>query len=88
MFDVVDLGFGDAGDAAAEAEDDLVGEAVGDLAGGVFAGFFVVLLGEDLRELRVLGVVEEAVDDDASVLDGDVAEGDHGGAGWRRRPSA
>ena len=31
--DVVDLGFGDALDAAAEAEDDLVGEAVGDLAG-------------------------------------------------------
>ena len=46
--DVVDLGLGDAGYAAAEAQDDLIGEAVGDLAGGVVAGLLVVLLGEDL----------------------------------------
>ena len=63
--DVVDFGLGDAGDAAAEAQDDLVGEAVGDLAGGVFGGFLVVLLGEDLRVLEILGVEEEAVDDEA-----------------------
>ena len=49
-FDVVDLGLGDAGRAAAEAEDDLVGKLVGDLAGGVVAWVLVVLLGEDLRD--------------------------------------
>ncbi len=38
FFDVVDLGLGDAGRSAAEAQDDLVGEAVGDLAGGVVVG--------------------------------------------------
>ncbi len=64
--DVVDLGFGDTGDAAAEAEDDLVREAVGDLAGGVFGGVFAVLLGEYLRVLGVLGVEEVAVDGEAS----------------------
>ena len=62
--DVEDFGFGDAGGASAEAEDDLVGEAVGDLAGGVFGGFLAVLLGEDLRVLGVLGVEEKAVDDE------------------------
>jgi hypothetical protein len=79
-FDVEDFGFGDAGGATAEAEDDFVGEAVGDLAGAVLCGFLVVLLGEDLGVLGVLGVVEEAVDDDAVVLHAEAAECDHGGA--------
>ena len=85
-FDVVDLGLGDAGDAAAEAEDDLVGEAMGDLAGGVLGGVFVVLLGEDLGVLAVLHVEEEAVGDESAVLDAEVAEGDHGGGGGCARP--
>ncbi len=77
--DVVDLGFGDAVEAAAEAEDDLVGEAMGDLAGAVVGGVFAVLLGEDLGKLRVLGVEEEAVD--VEVIGGDAkgSEDDHGG---------
>ncbi len=77
-FDVEDFGLGDAGDAAAEAEDDLVGEAMGDLTGGVFAGVFAVLLGEHLRVLRVLRVEEVAVDDDFAALNAE---------GCRRRPS-
>ena len=52
-----------------------------DLAGGVFGGVFAVLLGEDLRVLAVLHVEEEAVGDQASALDSEVAEGDHGCGG-------
>ena len=44
-------------------------------------GPVVVLLGENLRVLRVLGVEEEAVDDQAAALDAEVAEGDHGCGG-------
>ncbi len=84
--DVEDLGFGDALAAAAEPEDDLVGEAMGDLAGGVFAGVLAVLFGENLRELGILGVEEEAVADDLAALNAEVAEGDHRGRGWRFRP--
>ena len=84
--DVIDLGFGDAGDATAEAEDDLVGEAVGDLAGGVVGGGLVVLLGEDLRVLGVFGVEEEALDGELAGLRGEAAEGDHGGGGGRAGP--
>ena len=74
------------GTAAAETEDDLVGEAMGDLAGGVFGGLFVVLLGEDLRVLSVLGVEEEAVDDETSALNAEAAEGDHGRGGGSGGP--
>ena len=84
--DVVDLGFGDALAAAAEPEDDLVGEAVGDLPGGVFAGVFVVLLGEHLRILEVLRVEEEAVADDLAALDAEAAEDNHGGRRGCDRP--
>ena len=77
--DVDDLGFGDAGGAAAEAEDDLVGEAVGDLAGGVFAGVFGILAGDDLGVLDVLGVVEKAVDDELAADQAGGAERDVGG---------
>ena len=45
-----------------------------------------VLLGEDLRVLGVLGVVEEAVDDEAAAVDGEIAEDDHGGVGGRGGP--
>ncbi len=59
---------------------------MGDLAGGVFAGVLVVLLGEDLRVLEVLRVEEEAVADDLAALDAEAAEGDHGGGGGRDGP--
>ena len=67
---VEDLGFGDAGDASAEAEDDLVGEAVSDSRGRSSRWDLVaVLLGEDLRELGVFCVEEEAGDGEFAVLD-------------------
>ena len=59
---------------------------MGDLAGGVFAGLFVVLLGEHLRVLKVLCVEEKAVADDLAALNAEAAEGHHGGGGWRCRP--
>ena len=59
---------------------------MGDLAGGVVAGVLVVLLGEHLRVLQVLGVEEKAVADDLAALDAEVAEGHHGGGGRRGRP--
>ena len=84
--DEVDFGFGDAVDAAAEAQDDLVGEAVGDGARRVLAGDLVVLLAEDLGADGVAGVEEPAGDEDAAVGGGERAEGDHGGIGRRGRP--
>ena len=72
--------------AAAETEDDLVGEAVGDLTCGVFARVLVVLLGEDLGVLQVLGVEEKAVADDLVALNTEAAEGHHGGGGRRCSP--
>ena len=84
--DVVDLGFGDALAAAAEPEDDLVREAMSDLACRIFAGVFVVLLGEDLRILQILRVEEKPVADDLAALNAEAAEGDHGCGGRRDRP--
>ena len=63
--DVINFGFCDAGHAAAEAGNDLVCKAMGNLACGIFTGLFTVLLGEDLWILRVLDVKEEAIDGDA-----------------------
>ena len=71
------------GDASAEAQDDLVGELVRDLAGGVVGWVLAVLPGEDLRVLEVLGVEEIAVDDQLAAGDADGAEGNKGCAGRR-----
>ncbi len=60
--DVVDVGFGDAGDSAAQASDDLIGKAVSDQARIILAGSFVVLLAQDLRGGGILGVEEPTVD--------------------------
>ena len=59
--DEIELGFGDAVDSAAEPEDDLVGEAMGDQAGVVVRGGLAILLGQHLRGLRILHVVEPAL---------------------------
>ena len=75
--DVEDMRLGDAVDSTAEAEDDLVGEAVGDEPGIVLGRGLVVLLAEDLRRLRVLGVEEPAGDDYAATVDGQGPEGHH-----------
>ena len=62
--DEVNLRLGDAVEAAAKTQDDLVREAVGNLAGIFLLSHFVVLLAQNLRGLRVLGVEEPALDDD------------------------
>ncbi len=72
--------------AAAEPEDDLVGEAMGDLAGRVFAGILVVLLGEHLRILSVFRIEEKAVAENLTALNAEVAERNHGGGGGRDGP--
>ena len=84
--DEVELGFGDAVDAAAQAEDDLVGEAMRDQARVGVVGLFAILLAQHLRRLRILGVVEPALHIERSALDTEVAEGQHVGIGRRAAP--
>src|ERR1700761_5650132 len=85
-FGVEDAGLGDARGSAAETENDVVRELVGKLASSIFAGGTGVLLGKDLGKLCVLGIVEKAIGDEVAVLDADIAEGNHGGRGWRLGP--
>ena len=47
--DKIDFAFRDALDAAAQAEDDLVGKLVRDDAGGVAGGRILILLAQHLR---------------------------------------
>ncbi len=86
--DEVDLGFRDAVEPAAEAQDDLVGEAVGDKAGVVLRGGLAVLFAEDGRGVGVLGVNQEAGDGELATVDGKRTQGKHGGVRWGRRPLA
>src|SRR3984885_12485457 len=85
-FDVEDFGFGDARSASAETEDDLISEAMGDLAGGGVAGVLVVLLGKHLGVLLIFCVKQKPVAGDPAALDAEAAEGDHGGCRWRGCP--
>ena len=55
--DEVELGLGDAVDAAAQAEDDLVGEAVGNQPRVLVGRSLAILFAQHLRRLRILGVV-------------------------------
>src|ERR1017187_2103602 len=52
----IDFAFGDAGNTAAEAEDDFVGELVRDYADGIAVGGIAVLLAQDLRRGLILQV--------------------------------
>ncbi len=81
--DEIDFAFGDAGNAAAQAEDNFVGKFVGDEAGRVVGGNVGVLFAENLRRRGVLYVVEPALHGDFAGGDGEIAEGQHGGV--RRR---
>ncbi len=85
--DEVDLAFGNAGDSAAEAEDDFVGKAVGNQAGVVIRGRFAILLGEHLRVLRILYVEEPTLHLEGSVADAEVAKGEHGGLAAEALPT-
>ncbi len=84
--DVVDMRLGDAGNAATEAGDDLVGEAVSDQARIVLAGCFVVLLAQDLRRFGILGVEETAVNRQTAARRGKRSEGHHGSIRRSRCP--
>jgi hypothetical protein len=84
--DKENYGFGDAVDAAAEAQDDLVGKSVRYRPGHILAGLFAVLLAEDLRVGGVAGVVEPAVDDQPAIGNRERAKGHHGRVGGRGRP--
>ena len=74
----VDLGFGDAGNTAAEPKDDFVGEFVSDDAGGVSRGSVSVLLAQHLRRGDVLDVVEPALNSHAIAADAEIAKSQHG----------
>ena len=84
--DVVDLGLGDAVHAAAEAEDDLVRELVGDQARIVLRGHFAVLLADDGGRAGLFDVDQIAVDVQAAALHGERAKREHGSIGGRGRP--
>ncbi len=86
--DVVDVGLGDAGDAAPQASNDLVGKAMSDQACIVLAGSLVVLLAQDLRRARVLGVEEPAVNRQAIAIHRERAKGHKRGIGRALRPRA
>ena len=84
--DEIKLGFGNPGDAAAQAKDNFVGEAMGDQAGIGIGGRFAILLAQHLWRLRILGVVQPALDIQRSALDAQIAEGQHAGIGRRAAP--
>src|SRR6266576_4019867 len=83
--DKINLALCDAGDSAAETEDDFVGKLVRDYADCIGGGVVVVLLAEHLRRgSRALDVVEPALHSDFVGSDAQVAEGEHGSVGRRR----
>src|SRR5271169_2967519 len=84
--DEVELGLRNTLKASAKTENNLIGEAVRDEAGIVFAGFFTVLLAQDLRGLRVLDVKQPALHRQRAALHRNVAEGQHVGVGRRGVP--
>ena len=86
--DKINFALGDAGNAATQAEDDLVGELVGDDAGSIVAGNVGVLLAENLRRRRVLHVVEPALNNEFAGGDAKIAEGQHGGVRRRGVPDS
>ena len=84
--DKINLRLGDAVDAAAQPQDNLVGKAVRNRPRHILAGFFVVLLAQHLRIDGVAGIVEPAVDHQPPIGRRQRAEGHHGRVGRRRRP--
>ena len=80
-----DLALGDAGDAAAQAEDDFVRKLVGDHADRIGGCVVVVLLAQNLRvDVGALDVVQPTLHLHLVGGHAQVAEGEHRGV-WRRR---
>src|SRR5579884_4396698 len=79
--DEYDLAFSHAGNSAAKAKDDLVGETMCNQARVVGRRIFAILLAQNLRRDRVLNVVQPAVHRDLSAADSEIAECQHGGVG-------
>ena len=79
--DEINLGFGNAVDAAAQAKNDFVGEPVGYGARHIRGGRFVILLAQHLRVGGVVGVEEPPVNRQPTTGSGKRAEGHHGGIG-------
>src|SRR5438045_9024980 len=75
--DEVDLGFGDAVDAAAQARNDLIGKAMSQGSSHILTGGLVVLLAQHLGAGGVASVVEPAGDAKSPVGRGQRSEGDH-----------
>src|SRR5260370_40853941 len=85
--DEVDLGFGDAWYASAQAEDDLVGKSVCDHARRLGRGVVGVLLAEHLWRRLILYVVEPSLHRDLAGGRAQVAESEHGSVRRRGIPS-
>ena len=80
--DKINFAFRHPGNAAAEAEDDFIGEFVGDEAGGICGGSIAVLLAQHLRCSGVFYVIQPAQHCDSITSDTQVAERQHGSVGW------
>src|SRR5260370_19151342 len=85
--DEVDLGFGDAWYASAQAEDDLVGKSVCDHARRVGRCVVGVLLAEHLWRRLILYVVEPSLHRQLAGGRAQVAESEHGSVRRRGTPS-
>ena len=72
--DEVDLGFGDAVDAAAHAENDFVGKFVGDSSNTLAGGGILIMLAQNLRRSDVLHVIQPALDKRVAALNRQIAE--------------
>ena len=83
LADEIDLGFGNAGHAAAEAKDDFIGKAVRDYAGSFGRGISLYCLPSTCGDCLVLDVVEPALHHDFAGGHAQIAERQHGSV--RRR---
>ena len=75
--DEINAAFGNARQAAAEAENDFVGKAMSDDACVLCRRGFVVLFAEHLRRLLVLDVEQPALHEHPAAVDAQVAERHH-----------
>src|SRR5258705_1594121 len=85
LADKVNLALGDAGNSAAQPEDDFIGELVGDDADSLSGGIVVVLLAEHLwRGRSALDIVKPALDGYFVGGYAQITEREHGSVGRGR----